>query len=182
MAGSTAAMTTASKVVRSPTERQGIKAEDIGCFGAAASVTLSPCGRGWRANARRVRGRTSLSDLPSLGMTEERSRKLAFARRMRKSPVATEDHLWRLLRDRRLGGMKFRRQVPLGRYIVDFVCLRHRLIIEADGPFHDPSQDAERDAWLTDQGFKVMRFKNDDLFAHRDEILDQILRVARIIP
>ena len=114
-------------------------------------------------------------------MTEERSRKLAFARRMRQSPVATEDHLWRLLRDRRLGGMKFRRQVPLGRYIADFVCFRHRLIIEADGPFHDPAQDAERDAWLKNQGFKVMRFKNDDLFAHRDEILDQILRAARII-
>jgi len=115
-------------------------------------------------------------------MTDERSRKLAFARRMRKSPVATEEHLWRLLRDRRLGGMKFRRQVPLGRYIADFVCFRHRLIIEADGPFHDAEADAERDAWLIDQGFKVMRFKNDALFARREEILDQILRAARISP
>ena len=114
-------------------------------------------------------------------MTEERSRKLAFARRMRKAPAATEDYLWRLLRDRRLGGLKFRRQVPLGRYVADFVCFRHRLIIEADGPFHDPVKDAVRDAWLTGQGFKVMRFKNDYLLEHRDEILDQILRVTGTI-
>ena len=114
-------------------------------------------------------------------MTEERPRKLAFARRMRKAPVATEDHVWRLLRDRRLGGMKFRRQVPLGRYVADFVCFRRRLIVEADGPFHDATADAQRDAWLTGQGFKVLRFRNDDLYVHRDEILDQILRVARII-
>ena len=114
-------------------------------------------------------------------MTQTTSKKLAFARRMRKSPTATEDHMWRLLRDRRLGGLKFRRQVPLGRYIADFVCFRHRLIIEADGPFHDPAADAERDAWLADQGFRVLRFKNDDLFAHRDEILDRILRVTGTI-
>ena len=114
-------------------------------------------------------------------MTEVRSRKLAFARRMRKAPVATEDHVWRLLRDRRLGGMKFRRQVPLGRCVADFVCFRHRLIIEADGPFHDATVDAERDAWLTGQGFRVLRFKNDDLYVHRDEILDQILRIAGLV-
>ena len=114
-------------------------------------------------------------------MTEASSKKLALARRMRKAPAATEDHLWRLLRDRRLGGLKFRRQVPIGRYIADFACFRHRLIIEADGPFHDPTSDAERDEWLTGQGFRVLRFKNDDLFARRDEILDQILRVSGTI-
>ena len=69
----------------------------------------------------------------------------------------------------------------MGPYVADFVCLRHRLIVEADGPFHDPAADAERDAWLKAQGFKVMRFRNDYLFAHRDEALDQILRITGVI-
>jgi very-short-patch-repair endonuclease len=101
---------------------------------------------------------------------------------MRKSPAWTEDHAWRLLRDRRLGAIKFRRQAPLGRYIVDFVCFRHRLVIELDGPFHDPAADAERDAWLTSQGFKVFRLKNEAFLAHRDEVLDRILKLAGLIP
>jgi very-short-patch-repair endonuclease len=65
----------------------------------------------------------------------------------------TERLLWRRLRGRGLADLKFRRQVAIGRYVVDFVCLRHRLIVEADGPFHDPVQDAARDAWLALQGF-----------------------------
>ena len=60
-------------------------------------------------------------------------RTLAHARRMRKAPAATEQYLWKLLRDRRLAALKFRRQVPIGRYVADFACLRHRLIVEADG-------------------------------------------------
>ncbi|MEI9963566.1 MAG: endonuclease domain-containing protein [Caulobacteraceae bacterium] len=72
---------------------------------------------------------------------------------MRKAPAATERLLWDLLRDRRLADLKFRRQVPVGRYIVDFICFRHRLIVEADGPTHDDShRDRERDAWLSSQG------------------------------
>ena len=112
-------------------------------------------------------------------MTEPRT--LSFARRMRKTPAWTEDYAWKLLRDRRLGGMKWRRQAPLGPYIVDFVCLRHRIVIELDGPFHEVAADAERDAWLRSQGFKVLRFTNGDFLARQEEILDQILRVARII-
>jgi very-short-patch-repair endonuclease len=71
-----------------------------------------------------------------------------------------ECFLWELLRDRRLDGMKFRRQVPIGPFVVDFACLEHRLIVEADGPLHDPIKDAERDAWLVGQGFQVVRFRN----------------------
>lgn len=89
--------------------------------------------------------------------------RLGHARRMRREPSATERYLWKILRDRRLGGLKFRRQVPIGRYVVDFLCLRHRLIVEADGPLHDPEHDAKRDAWLAEQGFRVLRFKNDDV-------------------
>ena len=109
-------------------------------------------------------------------MTEPR--KLSIARRLRKSPAWTEDHAWRLLRDHRLGGLKFRRQVPLGPYIVDFACFRQRIVIELDGPFHDPVADAERDAWLKGENFKVLRFRNEEFLARRDEILEQILRIA----
>jgi very-short-patch-repair endonuclease len=106
-------------------------------------------------------------------------KKLPLARRMRKAPAATEDFLWRLLRDRRLDGLKFRRQVPIGRYVADFVCFRHRLIVEADGPFHqDSTSDAERDAWLKQQGFRVLRFTNSEIHADRDRVLDDVLTAA----
>lgn len=99
------------------------------------------------------------------------------ARTLRQSAPATERKLWAVLRDRRLGGLKFRRQVPIGAYVVDFLCLRHRLIIEADGPFHDAERDAVRDAWLQAQGFRVLRFRNreiDDLDRVRGAILQAI--------
>ncbi|MDB5429443.1 MAG: hypothetical protein JWP35_559 [Caulobacter sp.] len=89
-------------------------------------------------------------------MTETPPPKRELAKRMRANPSVSENHLWRLLRGRRLDGLKFRRQVPLGPYVVDFPCLRHRLIIEADGPFHD--DDSKRDEWLEAQGFRILRF------------------------
>jgi very-short-patch-repair endonuclease len=110
---------------------------------------------------------------------EERSRKLAFARAMRHAPVVTERLLWDLLRDRRLSGLKFRRQVPLGRYIVDFMCPRHRLIIEADGPSHEDNlHDEYRDAWLRSQGFRVMRFPNREIQDYSDAVLAKILEAC----
>jgi len=84
--------------------------------------------------------------------------KLKFAKHMRRAPTFAERQLWQLLRDRRLEGLKFRRQVPLGPYIVDFLCHAHRLIVEIDGPFHDEEHDALRDTWLRTQGFEVLRF------------------------
>jgi very-short-patch-repair endonuclease len=82
------------------------------------------------------------------------------ARALRRMTPSMEKYLWKLLRDRRLEGLKFRRQFPIGPYVLDFVCLHHRLIVEADGPFHDPEHDAKRDAWLAAQGFRVLRFDN----------------------
>jgi len=102
-------------------------------------------------------------------------RKLAFAKTMRRAPSATERRLWNILRDRRLGGLKFRRQVPVGRYVVDFVCMRHRLIVEADGPLHDEAYDAVRDDWLRGQNFRVMRFSNEQIDAGPDLVLSAIL-------
>ncbi len=97
------------------------------------------------------------------------------ARAMRREPAVYEVRLWKILRDRRLGGVKFRRQVVIGRYIADFVCFQHRLIIEADGPFHDPDRDAERDAWLASQDFRVLRFSNQQIEARDWEVVGAIL-------
>jgi len=102
---------------------------------------------------------------------------------MRHAPVVTERLLWDLLRDRRLSGLKFRRQVPLGRYIADFVCLRHRLIIEADGPVHEDSlHDQQRDAWLSSRNFRVMRFLNKDIQNDPDAVLSKILNACAAHP
>jgi very-short-patch-repair endonuclease len=105
----------------------------------------------------------------------------ATARRLRKSAPATERKLWTTLRDRRLGALKFRRQVPIGPYVADFVCLRHRLIVEADGPFHDPQHDQARDAWLTAQGFRVLRFANREV-DQPGRVADAILQAIAVPP
>lgn len=98
--------------------------------------------------------------------------KRRLAKRMRQDPTVQEARLWRRLRDRGLAHAKFRRQVPLGPYVVDFLCLGARLIVEADGPFHD--DDNARDLWLRSQGFRVMRFTNQRLANDLYGVLDEI--------
>jgi very-short-patch-repair endonuclease len=97
------------------------------------------------------------------------------ARALRSNPTFTERLLWDRLRQRKLGGLKFRRQVPMGPYVLDFLCLRHRIVVEADGPFHDPERDAIRDAWLTAKGFRVLRFSNQEISGSADLVADRIL-------
>ncbi len=98
------------------------------------------------------------------------------ARAMRGAQTDAELRLWRLLRDRRLDGLKFRRQVPLGPYIVDFLCVGSRLIVEADGSQHAESRrDEVRDAYLGRRGWKVLRFWNGEVLQHRENVLDTIL-------
>ena len=76
-----------------------------------------------------------------------------FARKLRQEPTDAERAMWRLLRDRRLSGLKFRRQVPVGPHIVDFACVSARLVVELDGGQHAESKsDAARDAVLGDLG------------------------------
>jgi very-short-patch-repair endonuclease len=95
----------------------------------------------------------------------------SHAREMRKEPTLAERRLWRLLRDRRLGGLKFRRQVALGAYIVDFVCFERRVAIEADGDQHAESRhDQVRDAWLQAKGFSIWRFWNADILRDPESI------------
>ena len=87
-----------------------------------------------------------------------------------------ETHLWYRLRRRQVGNYRFRRQVPIGSYIVDFACVEERLIVEVDGSQHlDSDYDARRDRWLEDQGFRVMRFWNHDVLDRTELVLRQIL-------
>ncbi|WP_026870822.1 endonuclease domain-containing protein [Inquilinus limosus] len=84
---------------------------------------------------------------------------------LRQNQTETELLLWHQLRDKRIGGLRFRRQYRLGPYIVDFVCLSARLVIEVDGPSHELTFDADarRTRWLEDQGFRVVSFTNDQV-------------------
>ncbi len=98
------------------------------------------------------------------------------AQAMRVGATDAEKALWRLLRDRRLAGTKWRRQAALGRFIVDFVCFERRIIVECDGSQHAESpHDAERDAWLRSQGFIVVRFWNHEVLREGANVVDTIL-------
>jgi very-short-patch-repair endonuclease len=112
----------------------------------------------------------------------DRKATIRRARRLRRNPTATERAFWEHLRQRRLEGLKFRRQMPLGPYVLDFVCLRHRLIVEADGPFHDPVRDAERDAWLNAKGFRVLRFSNQEILGSPHLVADRIVAALEELP
>src|SRR5207302_6077655 len=88
------------------------------------------------------------------------------ARELRRDATDAERRLWSALRDRRLRGYRFRRQHPIGNYIVDFACTRHCVIVEADGGQHaDSEADRDRTAWLESQGWQVLRFWNNDILA-----------------
>jgi very-short-patch-repair endonuclease len=94
---------------------------------------------------------------------------------MRREPTEAERKLWHLLRDRRFSGFKFRRQVQIGPYIVDFACSAKRLIVEADGGQHaENGYDERRDAWLKAQGFRIRRLWNHQIIHHLDEVSDTL--------
>jgi very-short-patch-repair endonuclease len=99
-----------------------------------------------------------------------------FAKALRQRMTEAEILLWRHLRGHRLGGEKFRRQQPIGSYVVDFVHFGARLIIEADGGQHDGApSDAVRDAWLQTQGFRVLRFWNDEILRNTEGVLEAVM-------
>ncbi|PBC08335.1 endonuclease domain-containing protein [Mesorhizobium sp. WSM3859] len=106
--------------------------------------------------------------------------KRKFARSMRREPTEAEDRLWHELRGRRLDNIKFKRQVPIGRFVADFVCAEARLIVEIDGSQHAESRhDQERDAELKARGFRVLRFWNDDILRELDAVCDTIIAYVR---
>lgn len=103
------------------------------------------------------------------------------AKNMRQEMTEAEKCLWQYLRAYRLNGYKFRRQQPIGAYIVDFVCTQPKLIIEADGGQHLTQQlyDDNRSAYLASLGFTVLRFWNHEILQQTNEVLAEILRVAQ---
>jgi len=90
-----------------------------------------------------------------------------------------ERKLWQSLRHRFVEGHRFRRQVPLGPYVVDFCCLQLGLVIEADGSQHaERESDERRDAWLSEQGYRVLRFWNVDIQRNLEGVMETILRTV----
>lgn len=101
------------------------------------------------------------------------------ARDLRQQSTDAERALWMRLRNRQLAGCKFRRQVPIGGYIVDFVCLKRKVVIEVDGVHHQEQvlYDADRTTWLESKGFRVLRFRNHEILTDT-EIVQEVLLVA----
>ena len=104
--------------------------------------------------------------------------KTTFARYLRKHSTTGERILWQKLRAKRFHGLVFRRQVPIGPYIVDFLCVKHRLVIEVDGDSHyalgAQERDARREQYLCQQGFRVLRFGNAQVVQGVDTVIGTI--------
>lgn len=105
----------------------------------------------------------------------------ANAQRLRRDMTDAERALWKELRYKRLGGHRFRRQVPLGRYVADFACMAPKLVLEVDGGQHADrtAHDAARSAWLKSQGFRVLRFWNNEVLSNMEGVLSVIAGTLR---
>ena len=105
----------------------------------------------------------------------------SLARELRKNQTAAEELLWRLLRNRRALGFKFRRQHQFGDYIADFYCHEANLVIECDGSAHESNEgwhhDQERDAYMISQGLRVLRFSNDRVLNHTAGVINEICQI-----
>ena len=97
------------------------------------------------------------------------------ASRLRREMTDAEKAPWFEVRNRRLGGFKFRSQWSLGPFVADFCCLSAKLVVEVDGGQHDEVADAPRTAWLNAQGFRVLRFWNNEVLTNMDGVLQVIL-------
>jgi very-short-patch-repair endonuclease len=109
-------------------------------------------------------------------MGRDKEQTLSNAKALRSNQTEVEKRLWYHLRAHRFMGQKFRRQKPMGRYIVDFVCVERRLIIELDGGQHaeQARYDRQRDAWLCSQGYTVLHFWNNEVMQQLEGVLEQI--------
>ena len=103
-----------------------------------------------------------------------------WARELRSRMTDAEALLWMLLRNRRVAGAKFRRQSPVGRYILDYYCVEKKLAIELDGGQHGETADYDehRDSWLSLQGIRVLRFWNNQMLAETEAVMEVIYRAV----
>ena len=110
------------------------------------------------------------------------TKNIEVARMLRRNMTDVERILWSKIRNKQLG-VKFRRQQPLGKYIVDFICFEERLIIEVDGGQHsENTQDTIRDKWLKTNGFQVLRFWNNDVLKNLNGVLGIIKKYVSPSP
>ena len=104
------------------------------------------------------------------------------ARKLRQEETEAEKVLWNALRGKRLNGLKFRRQHPYEKTVLDFFCVEHQLVIELDGSVHDlPDQsehDEERTRFLNEHGLKVVRFRNEEILNSLPAVLQKILKIT----
>ncbi len=107
----------------------------------------------------------------------------ANAKRLRSHQTDAENRFWYQVRAHRLAGYKFKPQYPIGPYIADFVCLEAKLIVELDGGQHATQQkyDRQRDAFLADEGFRVLRIWNCDLVTNKEGVMEVVLDVLRSV-
>jgi very-short-patch-repair endonuclease len=107
----------------------------------------------------------------------------ARAKSLRSNMTDAERRLWYFLRAHRFKGTKFKRQAVIGKYIVDFVCFEKYLVIEVDGGQHaDNETDRRRTRWLEDQGFRVLRFWNNEVLQNTSGVLDSIMAAIESTP
>ena len=108
------------------------------------------------------------------------------AREQRCEPTPAEEKLWEALRGRQLAGLKFRRQHPYDRFILDAFCVEHQLEVEVVGGIHADAAraeyDAQRTAFLEARSIRVLRFSNDEVENHLDEVLKRIVEAAKASP
>ena len=136
-------------------------------------------------NGRRMLQRFAgvrIASMPQQRKSRASSKMIGRAREFRRGMTPAEELLWSRLRNRGIG-FKFRRQQPIGRFIVDFYCPEERLAIELDSGAHalprEAEQDRQRDEWLAARGYRVLRFRNEEVLRRPEKVLETIGRVVR---
>lgn len=119
-------------------------------------------------------------------ISDVRPRLRSFAKEQRSVMPRAEALFWSQVRAGRLHGHKFKRQVPIAPYIVDFLCVAAPLVVELDGPTHEPPEarrrDATRDAWLARQAFRVLRFPNQQVLGNCRLVVEEVLAAIKTGP
>ena len=117
--------------------------------------------------------------MPHAAVSEQQRHR---AKHLRRAMTRAETLLWRYLKAHHLDGISFRRQAPMGRYVVDFVCHAARVVVELDGESHDfdarQQHDAVRDAWLASRGYVILRFTNEQVLSALEGVLTVIRETA----